>query len=42
VARHAALSANALLAAILRDLADFQVGHAQSDDLTIMVLRRTS
>jgi hypothetical protein len=42
VARHAALSANALLAAILQDLADFQAGHARSDDLTIMVLQRTS
>ncbi len=42
VARHAAFSANSLLAAILQDLADFQAGHARSDDLTIMVLRRTS
>ena len=42
VARRAALSADALLAAILQGLADFQAGHARSDDLTIMVLQRTS
>jgi sigma-B regulation protein RsbU (phosphoserine phosphatase) len=42
VACHPTLSANALLAVILQDLAEFQAGHARSDDLTIMVLERTS
>ena len=42
VARHAALSAKELLAAMLQDLVEFQAGRAQSDDLTIMILQRTN
>jgi phosphoserine phosphatase RsbU/P len=40
VARRASLAPKELLAAILDDLAQFQAGHAPSDDLTIMILRR--
>jgi sigma-B regulation protein RsbU (phosphoserine phosphatase) len=40
VARHTTLPPKELLAAILEDVAEFQAGHAPSDDLTIMILRR--
>jgi phosphoserine phosphatase RsbU/P len=42
VARHAALSAKGLLAAMLEDVAEFQAGQARTDDLTIMILHRTN
>jgi sigma-B regulation protein RsbU (phosphoserine phosphatase) len=41
-ASHAADSADALLARILQDVAEFQAGRPRSDDLTIMVLQRTN
>jgi phosphoserine phosphatase RsbU/P len=42
VARHAAVSAQELLAVILQNLADFQAGQPRFDDLTVMVLQRTN